>query len=156
MFFIFGTDTLTKQVKDGISIHKYCPHCNDTVIMSEFMWRKYFTFFFIPILPTESRYSVLTCSNCGTSYEIQEEDWKQFSRKRNLTKLVGKGNVIRMFPEARIKKMNRNYDLQQEKIYSDYCSYSSSELKEIIKSNKLVNDVNEIIKDILTERNVFY
>jgi len=90
MFFIIGEQTVKTRVKDGMYLLKYCPKCNSTTRMYESSMRDYFTLFFIPLFPVEKGESVLTCPGCNTSYIMQEEDIRRYTRK---------GNLIRMYPK---------------------------------------------------------
>lgn len=49
--------------------------------------------------------------------------------------------------------MNKNYSARQSKIYSDYNSNSTENLKEMLESGRYFTEINDVIKDILDERN---
>lgn len=49
--------------------------------------------------------------------------------------------------------MGKVYSLRQTKIYEDYSSYSTDHLMEMIKSEKYVDEVTDILVDIMIERN---
>lgn len=51
--------------------------------------------------------------------------------------------------------MKETYSNRQQKIYSDYSVYSTENLTEMVKSEKYVLEVREIMDDILLERNAF-
>ncbi len=48
--------------------------------------------------------------------------------------------------------MKVGYNLRQQKIYDDYKVYSSEKLEEFLKSDKFTSAINDIIIDILNER----
>jgi len=48
--------------------------------------------------------------------------------------------------------MREDYNLRQQKTYFDYKDYSTEKLEELLRSDKFTSAVNEIIIDILDER----
>lgn len=49
--------------------------------------------------------------------------------------------------------MTEDYNLRQRKIYEDYVGYSTDSLMEMMKSEKYVGEVTDVLEDILIERN---
>ncbi len=49
--------------------------------------------------------------------------------------------------------MGKVYNLRQTKIYEDYVDYSTDRLMEMMRSEKYADEVNDILEDILIERN---
>ena len=50
--------------------------------------------------------------------------------------------------------MGKVYNLRQRKIYEDYFGYSTDSLMGMMKSDKYVSEVTNVLEDILIERNV--
>jgi hypothetical protein len=80
---IFGTRNVKRLVKDGLMIEKYCSKCLCKRELREFQWRRYFSLFFIPLIPLEKGESILTCTVCYSSYHIQPEDYFEARRQKS-------------------------------------------------------------------------
>lgn len=68
MLFIFGTKTIGKTIKTGSF---YCPQCDDNRPYQLQNHRRYFSLFFIPVLPLEKQADTLSCNFCRTAYVPQ-------------------------------------------------------------------------------------
>ncbi|MFD2554620.1 RDD family protein [Sphingobacterium tabacisoli] len=65
MFVIFGTKTVGKTVKTGSF---YCPQCDCDRPYQLQNRRRYFSLFFIPVLPLEKQPDTLSCNFCKSAY----------------------------------------------------------------------------------------
>ena len=63
MFFIFGWGHLTRKQYDS-GIERECPQCHNPARMILLHVKKWFTFFFIPVIPYGTEY-FLACPTCG-------------------------------------------------------------------------------------------
>ncbi len=73
MFIIFGTRTLVKEY--GTKVYN-CGHCNN---MSDFQYArvsKFFSLFFIPIIPYSFKY-VMYCKICKAMREMSKEEFME-------------------------------------------------------------------------------
>jgi hypothetical protein len=76
MFIIFGTKSVKKPVKDGLSLRRYCDRCRFLSDMGEYSFRPYFTLFFIPVFPISKAESMLVCGRCGATFYSPSEDYQ--------------------------------------------------------------------------------
>src|SRR5262245_27546052 len=76
MFIIFGTKSVKRPVKGGISLRRYCDRCRFLSDMGEYNFRPYFSLFFIPLFPLAKGESMLVCSRCGASFYPPAEDYR--------------------------------------------------------------------------------
>jgi hypothetical protein len=74
MFIIFGTKSVKKPVKDGLSMRRNCDRCRFLSDMGEYSFRAYFTLFFIPVFPIAKGESMMVCSRCGATFYAQTEN----------------------------------------------------------------------------------
>ena len=89
MFFIFGWGhQTTKQFGSGI--HARCPQCHNGVGLMLLSVTKWFTLFFIPVIPYDSGY-LLTCPICARGVKIDEA---QFNKIREGTIDPAKGDTF--------------------------------------------------------------
>jgi ribosomal protein L33 len=76
MFFVsWGSKWEYKTKENGLIIDKYCPECNRYGEFFEVIPTKYFTLFWIPIFPTETKKALLECPNCHERFYIQSSDY---------------------------------------------------------------------------------
>lgn len=100
MFFIsWGSKWEYKRKEDGLAVSKLCPNCHRYGDFFEVVPTKYFTLFWMPIAPTETKNSLLECSECQERFYIQQSDYAAAPASRKKT------NVIEM-PSPEIKKPN--------------------------------------------------
>jgi Fe2+ or Zn2+ uptake regulation protein len=72
MFIIFGWGHQTiKQY--GATLPIKCPNCNNSVFLHLVQTRTWFTLFFIPVIPYESKHYLL-CEICGQGIELNGEE----------------------------------------------------------------------------------
>ena len=62
---IFGTIGITSTVKEGSF---YCPQCNNNQNYRHRKVRKFFTLYFIPLIPLESAGEYVECRNCKGTF----------------------------------------------------------------------------------------
>ena len=75
MFIIWGSTWRYKPKADGLRVKKMCPECEKTRDLFEVIPTKYFTVFWIPIAPTQTKKPLLECSNCHERFYIQGSDY---------------------------------------------------------------------------------
>ena len=80
---IFGWGYVTE--KDyGPTMAVRCPNCNNDAWWHLYLYRKWFTLFFIPVIPYESKH-VLLCKVCSSGVELKREQVEQGQRLNELT-----------------------------------------------------------------------
>ena len=72
MFVIFGTRSVERRVPDGITEQQVCSGCNSLQKLHECKNEKFFTLFFIPLIPMgQEGPSYFKCQSCKASFYIQ-------------------------------------------------------------------------------------
>lgn len=82
MFIIFGWNYQTSK-NHGPTLPMKCPHCGNEVFLHLLHERRWFTLFFIPVIPYSSRHFLL-CDICSHGYELESdkvEEAKQLNYK---------------------------------------------------------------------------
>jgi hypothetical protein len=80
---IFGTRTISRLVPNGMRITRFCGRCATSSELVEHRTRRYFTLYFIPVLPLDKADTVLTCSRCQASYYPTTEDYLHQVHRRS-------------------------------------------------------------------------
>lgn len=81
--FIFGWGRVTNK-KFGATMAVSCPNCNNETWLELSRLRRWFTWFFIPVIPYSSKH-LLTCSVCSQGVELAGEQIKQAKELNQLT-----------------------------------------------------------------------
>ncbi len=68
MIFLWGTKGVTKTEATG---QFYCPSCLETTQYSLKSVRKWFTVYFVPVIPLEKVVDYVECQNCKETYKRQ-------------------------------------------------------------------------------------
>jgi len=79
MIFIFGLG-YTKTYNYQAKMETICPRCNNTVYMNLTKITKWFTLFFIPVFPYDTKF-IITCPACP--YEVSVNGAYFENAKRN-------------------------------------------------------------------------
>lgn len=79
MFIIFGFGKVTR--KDyGMIINQQCPRCGNESGWQLCLIRKWFTLFFIPVIPYEHHYCMM-CPRCGGYREVDKGQFNEMVRQ---------------------------------------------------------------------------
>ena len=70
MFLIWGSRWQYEIKSGGLRVQKKCPECDRTGEFIEVKPTKYFTLYFIPLIETESKRTVLECPHCKSHFYI--------------------------------------------------------------------------------------
>ncbi len=65
MFILFGTKGVTSTADEG---DFYCPSCEEKRGYKLKRVRRFFSLFFIPIIPLDKLGEYVECTNCGSTY----------------------------------------------------------------------------------------
>ncbi|HEU4388652.1 MAG TPA: zinc ribbon domain-containing protein [Blastocatellia bacterium] len=68
-----------RRVQNGLVLRRDCARCHLLSDMVEHRLRKYFTLFFIPIVPVSRGETLLVCGRCQATYYPQSEDYLAFN-----------------------------------------------------------------------------
>lgn len=88
MFFIFGWGHLTRKQYDS-GIERECQQCHNHVRMALLNLKKWFTLFFIPVIPYGPEY-FLVCPSCGHAVKLNKT---QFDEIRHRTTYASAGDT---------------------------------------------------------------
>lgn len=75
---IWGWGKVTKKII-GQAFQHTCKYCNTTEIWQLCIVRKWFTLFFIPIIPYEKKYCII-CPSCGSYMKLTESEFEKMKR----------------------------------------------------------------------------
>lgn len=67
MFIIFGTRGLKHTVNDSPILSNSCPNCDNGSLVNK-LYRRWFTLFFIPVIPLDVVDRFYECDRCGSAY----------------------------------------------------------------------------------------
>jgi len=67
MFIIFGTRGLKHEIKESAVLANACPNCNDGSLINK-LYRRWFTLFFIPVIPLDVVDRFYECDRCKSAY----------------------------------------------------------------------------------------
>jgi tetratricopeptide (TPR) repeat protein len=81
----------------GLRVEKSCPECGTRGIFFEVIPTKYFSIFWIPVKPMETKKPLLECQNCHERFYIQQSDY--LSAIKDLPKSKTKENKVIHLPQ---------------------------------------------------------
>lgn len=91
LFVIFGWPRRTKDY--GPSHPEYCPHCDNESWLTLVKERRWFSLFFIPVLPLGRADYWLVCSICGAAAELRKQEFKEFKSCVKATEEFRSGRI---------------------------------------------------------------
>ena len=65
---IFGTRGRHKKLDEGIF---YCPNCNQQRQYDHKKIQRYFSLYFIPVIPMDTVTEYIECQTCGTTFKLE-------------------------------------------------------------------------------------
>ena len=75
MFILFGLTTQMRRVQNGLVLRRNCARCHFLSDIVEHRLRKYFTVFFVPVVPVSRGETLLVCGRCKATYYPQTDDY---------------------------------------------------------------------------------
>lgn len=72
MFILFGTRGLTLTQQSGTF---HCPHCGPQAPFSQKGVRRFFTLFFVPLIPLDQVSAFVECHRCRSQYDLNVLQW---------------------------------------------------------------------------------
>jgi hypothetical protein len=102
VFFLnWGSQWKYNPKEGGLRVEKLCPECGMRGKFFEVIPTKYFSIFWIPVAPTESKKSLLECPNYHERFYIQQSDY--LSAIKDVAKSKPKYNKIIDLPQDSIE-----------------------------------------------------
>jgi hypothetical protein len=71
----FGTKSVVRAVGGGLRVTRPCGKCRGVSELVEHSARRYFTLYFVPVLPIGAAERVLRCTRCEATYLPTPEDY---------------------------------------------------------------------------------
>ena len=92
MFIIFGTRGMKHKVKDSPLLMNSCPNCDGGDLENK-LYRRWFTLFFIPVIPMDVIDRFYQCMKCGSAYNeniktLLQQSQQDQERQRNESKAL--------------------------------------------------------------------
>ena len=134
MFFIFGWGHGTKKIIKTKIDHN-CQNCNNNVKLVAYKITKWFTLFFIPIIPYNNKH-YLVCPICNHGTVINDESFSKLRRNEHI-----------VFPLIENKELTK-----PSTIYCPYCKASiDKNIATCPSCNHKINDVFKVTEYSCTE-----
>ncbi|WP_109302227.1 TerB family tellurite resistance protein [Aquimarina sp. AU474] len=101
MFIIFGTRGLKHTVNESPILSNACPNCNNGNLVNK-LYRRWFTLFFIPVIPLDVVDRFYQCDSCKSAYNenirtVLQQSQNEIDESQKRAKLVfGKALVASM------------------------------------------------------------
>ncbi len=101
MFIIFGTRGLKHTVNESPVLSNSCPNCNNGNLVNK-LYRRWFTLFFIPVIPLDVVDRFYQCDSCKSAYNesiktVLQQSQNEINENQKRAKLVfGKALVASM------------------------------------------------------------
>ncbi|WP_430412261.1 zinc-ribbon domain-containing protein [Kordia sp.] len=73
MFIVFGTRGIKHTVSESPVLENSCPNCDNGSLVNK-LYRRWFTLFFIPVIPLDVVDRFYECSNCKSAYNEKIKD----------------------------------------------------------------------------------
>lgn len=136
----FGTRGVTSTVKEG---DFHCPQCNNSQKFRHRKVRKFFTLYFIPLIPLESAGEYVECRNCkGTFIPRVLEQGNQKDEFMALYEEAMRHSMIKMMLADGV------IDVNEKRLVLDIINrFSNNDLDEIQLEN-LIGEIQKDTKDV--------
>lgn len=100
---IFGWRTIIKNI--GAVFKRMCDHCNNENYWVLTRSTRWFTLFFIPVLPISSKY-FLACPVCSYGFTLNDEQIANIKPLAEVNQLLIDGKITEVEHQARINQLN--------------------------------------------------
>ena len=156
MFILFGARGIKHTKGDGDILKNSCPSCKEGDLINK-LYRRWFTLFFIPVVPLDTIDKFYECDSCGESYK---ENIKSVLKKSQKEQDYANEKSILLYAKATIAAMthmalidgdfNVNEDREIMNFMKEYKIYDT-ELQGIIKTIKKEKNSDEFVFNLLNE-----
>ena len=100
---IFGWRSIVKNI--GVVFKRMCDHCHNEEYWVLTRITRWFTLFFIPVLPLESKY-FLSCPICKYGFDLKGEQLKKIKPLAELNQLLVDGKITEPEYHTRLNLLN--------------------------------------------------
>ncbi|WP_025742482.1 TerB family tellurite resistance protein [Aquimarina pacifica] len=101
MFILFGTRGLKHEVKESPVLSNSCPNCKEGNLVNK-LYRRWFTLFFIPVIPLDVVDRFYECDNCKSAYNesiktvLQQSQQEITENQKNAQRAYAKALIAAM------------------------------------------------------------
>jgi len=136
MFLIFGTRGLKHSVSDSPALNNSCPNCTNGNLINK-LYRRWFTLFFIPVIPLDVIDRFYECDKCSSAYNEKIKTLLQQS-KAEVENAQKEAKLI--YGKALIASMTH-----MSIIDGDFAPQEEREIMDAIKNH---SDVESILMEV--------
>ncbi len=154
MFILFGTRGLKHDVSNSEVIPNACPNCQNGSLRHR-LYRRWFTLFFIPVIPLDVIDRFYECSNCGSAYN---ENIKELLQQSKQDQDRQQAEAKRLYALAVISAMTHmamidgNYAIEEDREIMDMITHfegMEEELKLLVDKIKSEGNKDNQVMDAL-------
>ncbi len=102
---IFGWRSIIKNI--GIVFKRMCDHCHNEEYWILSRTTRWFTLFFIPVIPLESKY-FLSCPICKYGFDLKGDQLEKIKPLAELNQLLVDGKINDSEYQMRMNQLNGN------------------------------------------------
>ena len=155
MFIVFGTTGLKHKVSDSPILDNSCPNCDNGNLVNK-LYRRWFTLFWIPLIPLDVVDRFYECDGCSSAYSediksiLTQSQEKQDAAQIEARFIFGKALIASMTHMAII---DGDFDQQEEREIMDAMEAfeeSKSELMEVYEKVKRDKNHDNFVFDLLS------
>ena len=160
MFIIFGLKGRKHTKGDGNILKNSCPSCNEGDLTNK-LYRRWFTLFFIPVIPLDVIDNYYECNSCGQAFKeniksvLQKSEKEQNDAIEQSKLLYAKATIGAMTHMALI---DGDFNVNEERVINNFVEdhkIYKTELQEIINTIKQDVDNDDFVFELLNKsRNI--
>lgn len=125
MFIVFGTRGIKHTIKDSEILKDSCPNCDKGNLVNK-LYRRWFTLFFIPVIPLDEIDRFYECDHCKSGYN---EKIKEVLNNHNLDLEENKSHYQFIYAKAVIAAMTH-----MAVIDGDFAKEEEREINDVINA----------------------
>lgn len=145
MFIIFGTTGLKHTVKESPVLENACPNCNDGNLVNK-LYRRWFTLFFIPLIPLDVVDRFYMCDRCGNAYN---ENIKSVLQRSEAEIAESQKQARKVYAEALTAAM-----VHMSMIDGDFADAEEREVRDAMEQfEELEWELEQVYKKVKAEGN---
>lgn len=154
LFIIFGTRGVTYNSGKGTF---FCPSCNEYRDYEQKRCRRFFTLYFIPIVPLDLLQEYVECKACKGTYKLEALKYDPAENKEKFKaefhKAILKVMVAMMFADGKIEESEKKLI---SSVYNNLAGHPLTEIDLIQEMSKVQNSrhsMQELLKSITPSLN---
>ncbi len=145
MFIIFGTTGLKHTIRENPVLENSCPNCNDGNLISK-LYRRWFTLFFIPLIPLDVVDRFYECDRCKSAYN---ENIKSVLERSEEEIAENQKHARKIYAEALVAAMTH-----MSIIDGEFAPEEEREIRDAMeKFEELEWELEQVFKKVRTDGN---